>query len=113
MTAPDGMIGWWRGDDERGAIAGSADAVLEGAVDFEPGKGGEAFSFDGGWAEVAFDYSGPFSVDFWARSTAEQARFASVLATGFPGHYDRYFQLMADGDGNWALLAGEGADEIE
>lgn len=47
VTAPTGMVAWWKANGNAGDAAGANEGTLFNGTAFAPGKVGQAFSFDG------------------------------------------------------------------
>jgi hypothetical protein len=59
---PPGMVGWWAGEGDARDKVGSNHGVPEGALRFETGKIGQAFSFNGIDADVRVPVSASLDV---------------------------------------------------
>jgi hypothetical protein len=82
-TVPGG-IGAWSGDNTTEDSVGSADGIFTGTPAFGAGKvGAAAFAFSGtSFVKApAFDYSGPFSLSFWAKAAVSQAKNVGLVAS--------------------------------
>lgn len=104
-----GLVGWWRAEGNADDLKNGKNGILFNGVVFGPGKVGQAFSLDGvnDYVSAPFIQTGPFSVDLWVKANAPlQIVNTSVLSTGFPGHYDPYFQIEFDGSGNYEWTVG-------
>ncbi len=118
VSPPSGMISWWDGDAVSGTtvsdIAGGHDGALINGATTAPGLVGDAFDLNGyNYVSAPFVYTGPFTVDFWAKpamtSPDQSFGFAGLFSSGNPGHYDPFSQIDFDGAGNYRFHAGNNA----
>jgi len=71
VSPPPNMVAWWPGDDNANDIAGGRNGVPANSG-FDPGRVGQAFSFNGsGWVDVnddpAFTLVSDFTIDLWVK----------------------------------------------
>jgi hypothetical protein len=103
-----GPIGWWPGNADSLDVVGTATGAWVGTATYAAAKVGQGFLFTGSNHVVAstFQYTGPFSVDFWVKAkVAGQGVYAAPLSSSL-GAQDPYFQFDFDGTGNYRIQAG-------
>lgn len=117
VPAPDGLIGWWPGEDDARDAAGSNPGTLENGVSFAPGMVGQAFLFDGlddmvtGSTTTGFPLGdSPRTITAWVRLTSIGPRDAVLFHYGvgnaaFP---PTNFHLVVIADGRAAVGNGFG-----
>jgi hypothetical protein len=89
--APDGLIGWWRGEGNARDELGKNHGALSGEVNFVPGQVGQAFHFDGRPSSVdiprstELDPSQQVTVEFWINVASNNALYAcqGLVTTDF------------------------------
>jgi parallel beta-helix repeat protein len=121
VPPPEGLVGWWPGDDTTGDLVAGHDATLEGDAKFGSGKVGRAFVLDGDGDYVdvaypdAFNFgTGEFTVDLWVRFndlTGEQ-----VLAEKWIQRFEEpsegwTFTKLEDNALVFATSSADGADD--
>lgn len=107
--APAGLVAWLPGDGSAKDVVRGQNGAVHGNITYVPGKVNRAFSLDGAsYVSESFSQTGPFTVDLWAKaSSLNQGQWVSLVSTGFPGHYDPFFQIDFDGSGNYAFDVGD------
>lgn len=70
--APDGMVGWWPGDDHPRDLTNANDVTLMSGATYDDGKVGRAFSLNlGEWAEApdsaALSPTSAITIDHWVK----------------------------------------------
>jgi concanavalin A-like lectin/glucanase superfamily protein len=114
LPRPTGLVGWWRGEGDGCDFIAGTNAVPRGSVTFTQAKVGQGFVFPGGAFEAApVVRSGAMTIDLWVKSASQnEPYFTSAISSGFPGHFNQFFQIMFDTGGHWALNVGEGSYEV-
>ena len=75
VTAPPGLINWWRGENDFSDAAGGSTATTEGGLGFADGQVGRGFNSDGiddrfkATPTIAFDFGAgaDFSIEAWIK----------------------------------------------
>lgn len=76
---PSGIVSWWTGDDTAADRVGTNNGTSIGGVTYTNGEVAECFNFDGvsGYVDIPnsvnLNPTGPFSVEFWMKGSAQQS----------------------------------------
>src|SRR2546425_9912450 len=105
VPAPDGLVGWWKGDGGTTDAIGSNKGALVGNASFAPGVVGQAFSFDGYNDSVMIGKAPAlqlqnFTIEAWIKRANMTQASLDVFTVGhiFGYGYGGYiFSLLDDG----------------
>jgi hypothetical protein len=104
VSAPPGIINWWRGEDDVHDSVGGNNGIAEGELGFTAGEVGQAFSFDGQTAFVgtSMEVTNPqeFSISMWFNTTTTNG--GALIGfddsqLGNPLNYDRTIYMENTG----------------
>ncbi|HEU0030187.1 MAG TPA: LamG domain-containing protein [Kofleriaceae bacterium] len=103
-------IGAWSGDNTTEDSIGTADGFWNGTPSYGPGLvGAAAFAFQGAQfvKAPAFDYTGAFSLSFWAKANAVQSANTGLVASAETNlDLAKTFQVDWGSFGRYRLRAG-------
>ncbi|MEW5896587.1 MAG: LamG domain-containing protein [Nanoarchaeota archaeon] len=104
---PGGIIGWWPGNGGPGDFKGKINGKIIPKVSFNPGKAGQAFSFDNkqkGYVQIPnsdvlnFAPTDIFSIEVWIKTSAEGIIISKMGAPANPILVSGY-ELSVDKNG--------------
>jgi hypothetical protein len=104
---PQGIIAWWKGENNALDVVGGNNGTLVNAVTFAPGIVGTAFSFDGisAYVEItnsaAFNFgrTSPMSVELWAYRTGTAGVMQIIGKRDGCASSGIHYQMAFDGNG--------------
>jgi hypothetical protein len=113
---PNGLVGWWPGENSAEDIAGGRNGTLIGGAGFASGIVGEAFEFtaDGAGVTVPHDEalnvsSNGFTVDFWMQGVKNQPQSLFLVVDKSHGWVDSTGWLFQGYSGSGQIFFGIGA----
>ena len=106
--APDGMVSWWKAEDNPNDSQDGNNGSLKNGATFAPGKVGQAFSLDGtdDYVEVSdspnISFTGPFTIDAWINTNDNTTEHGIVEKYDGSGQ-NGYFFRISNGTGKLAF----------
>jgi hypothetical protein len=112
----DGLISWWRGENNAFDSIGNNNGILHGGTLFAPGMVGQTFSFDGADDYVEIPHSDslnfgahqPMSITLWVKRTST-ASVSTIFAKRPDCGGQVHYILQWYGSGNWFVFGSTGA----
>lgn len=118
VPAPDGLIAWWRAEDDGLDNSGLHNATLTG-VSFNSGRIDRTFDFDSASDRAAvadhsqFAFTQSFAIEGWVYVNAFSHGFIFVRGNSQSGIYPYYLSIEAGGQLRFYLNSGSDSDQLE
>src|SRR5215471_10787566 len=114
VSAPSGLVSWWRAENDASDAKGTNNGVLLNGTAFAAGAVGQAFQFNGSNQAVRIPYapelvSSNFSVEAWVSPTVQPPSDVLIFGQN-AGHFQLVVRTGTTGlRAIWEFSAGFGA----
>src|SRR5439155_12611387 len=109
VSAPLGLISWWRGESNALDSVDSNNGVPQGGTTFAPGEVGQAFNFNGTSAFVqvadapSLRFTTAMTAEAWIYPRVWGGKYHEIISKWEGGFNQRSYILVVDPDGRVAF----------